>query len=389
MALNNLNNQNAKNTPMDITGLMELFRPEIRSLAAYHVQSSAGMLKLDAMENPYPLPAPVQTAWAETLAAIEVNRYPAPDAPALKQAIRRAMAIPHDMEILLGNGSDEIIQILLMALAKPAACVLAVEPCFVMYKMIARFVGMNYIGVPLTPDFQIHRDETLAAIQTCQPAIIFLAEPNNPTGNHFDPETVEAIIQAAPGLVVIDEAYLPFSDRQALPLLEKYPQVVIMRTLSKQGLAGLRLGLLVGRPELLHECEKVRLPYNINVLTQAVATLCLTHQAEFDAQAKRICAERDRLQTELDQVGLHPFPSSANFILARTASGQARPLFEGLKRRGVLIKCLDGGHPLLTDCLRFTVSTPEENSQCLTAVKEVLEELNSQTHQSSLSELSE
>jgi histidinol-phosphate aminotransferase len=356
-------------TETRLNGLLHRVRDEIRALGAYHVQDARGLLKLDAMENPYPLPAPVQERWCQTLSGVEVNRYPAPDAPALMQALRQAMGIDPADQLLLGNGSDELIQIILMALARPGASVLAVEPCFVMYRMIARFVGMDYVGVPLTADFQIDLEETLAAIATCQPAVIFLAEPNNPTGNHYDPDAVRQIIEAAPGLVVLDEAYLPFSDRHALHLLRQYPQVVVLRTLSKLGLAGLRLGLLVGHPALLAELDKVRLPYNINGLTQAAATLCLEHLGEFETQAAQIRAERERLYAPLRALGLQPFPSSANFILLRTPAGQARRIFEGLKAQGILIKCTDGSHPLLADTLRLTVGRPEDNQQVLAALR--------------------
>lgn len=352
--------------------LLHRVRDEIRELGSYHVQDARGLLKLDAMENPYPLPEAVQAQWPSVLSEVAVNRYPAPDAPQLVQALRTAMQIDERDQILLGNGSDELIQIILMALARPGACVLAVEPCFVMYRMIARFVGMDYVGVPLTADFQIDVDETLAFIATHQPAVIFLAEPNNPTGNHYDPAAVRQIIEAAPGLVVLDEAYLPFSDRHALPLLREYPQVVVLRTLSKLGLAGLRLGLLIGSPALLAELDKVRLPYNINSLTQAAATLCLQHLSEFEAQAALIRAERERLYAPLQAMGLQPFASAANFILLRTPSGQARRIFEVLKAHGILIKCTDGSHPLLQDTLRLTVGRPEDNAQVLQALQKIL-----------------
>ncbi len=349
--------------------VLRCVRDDIRALGAYHVQPATGLLKLDAMENPYPLPDAVQTRWCEVLSQVAVNRYPDPAAPAVVDALRDAMGIDAGDAILLGNGSDELIQILLLALARPGATVLAVEPCFVMYRMVAQFVGMNYVGVPLTADFQINRTDTLAAIATCQPAVIFLAEPNNPTGNHYDPDAVRQIIDAAPGLVVLDEAYLPFSDRHGLHLLRQHPNVVILRTLSKLGLAGLRLGLLIGPPALISELDKVRLPYNINALTQAAATLCLAHLGDFEAQAASIRSEREKLAPALQGLGLHPFASSANFILVRTPAGQARRIFEGLKARGILIKCTDGSHALLTDTLRITVGRPADNQQVLAALR--------------------
>ncbi|RZU35345.1 histidinol-phosphate aminotransferase [Fluviicoccus keumensis] len=350
--------------------LLTLIRPEIRQLSAYHVADAAGMIKLDAMENPYVWDEGLRAAWLEHLKTVNLNRYPHPHAPAVKAGLRAVMDIPPEMEVMLGNGSDEILQILLMALALPGATVLAVEPCFVMYRFIAKFAGMEYVGVPLNEDFSLHREAILAAIAVHRPAVIFLAEPNNPTGNKYDRETVCAIIEAAPGFVVMDEAYLPFTDGDAMDLLRQYPNVLVMRTLSKVGLAGLRLGLLVGRPDVLGELEKIRLPYNINILSQASAEFALAHYSVFEAQAKHIRAERSRLFEGLSrQPSWTVYPSEANFLLARVPAGRARAIFEGLKAKGILIKILDGAHPLLADCLRFTVGLPEENDAVLAALQ--------------------
>jgi len=346
--------------------LLSLIRPEIRELSAYHVGDATGMIKLDAMENPYVWGEGLRQSWLEHLKCVNLNRYPHPHAPGVKAGLRGVMAIPADMEIMLGNGSDEIIQILLMALARPGATVMALEPCFVMYRFVAKFAGMEYVGLPLNADFSIHEEATLAAIAVHRPAVIFLAEPNNPTGNKYDRQTVRAIIEAAPGLVVMDEAYLPFADGDAMDLLQAYPNVVVMRTLSKVGLAGLRLGLMIGRPDLLGELEKVRLPYNINILTQASTEFALAHYPVFEEQAARIREERARLSEALARLpGWQVFPSEANFILARAPRGRAGEIFAGLKLGGILIKSLDGAHPLLKDCLRFTVGLPEENQAVL------------------------
>jgi len=355
-----------------MSDLLSLIRPEIRELSAYHVADAAGLVKLDAMENPYEWDMSLRNEWLEHLKGVSLNRYPHPHAPAVKAGLRAVMDIPPGMEIMLGNGSDEILQILLMALARPGATVLAVEPCFVMYRFVARFAGMEYVGVPLNDDFSLHMEAVLAAIAVHRPAVIFLAEPNNPTGNKYDPQAVRAIIEASPGFVVLDEAYLPFTDGDAMPLLHEYPNVLVMRTLSKVGLAGLRLGFLVGRPDVLGELEKIRLPYNINILSQASAEFALAHYAVFQEQATLIRAERSRLFEGLSRLpGWCIFPSEANFILARTPGGQARAIFAALKAKGILIKILDGAHPLLGDCLRFTVGLPEENDAVLKTLQEL------------------
>ena len=348
-------------------------RPELQALQAYPVAHAEGLLKLDAMENPNPWPGPLQDQWLQQLAGIEVNRYPDPQAPAVKARIRRVMDIEPSLEVMLGNGSDELIQIVAMALAAPGRTVLAPEPSFVMYRMIAAFTGMAYEGVSLRDDFSLDMDAMLAAIERCQPALVFLALPNNPTGNLFPPEQVEAIVRAAPGLVVLDEAYMAFTESDHLDFARRFDNLVVMRTLSKVGLAGLRLGILIGAPQWLNQFEKLRLPYNINVLTQASAAFALDHYPELQAQTGQLRKERERLFRSLTSMPrLQPFPSEANFILARVMNGSARAVFEALKDEGILIKCLDGAHPLLANCLRFTVGLPEDNHRVLAALTAIL-----------------
>ena len=359
----------------DVRQLVERWvRPEIRALSAYHVPPAAGLIKLDAMENPYGWPQEVVEAWLERLRAVELNRYPDPGAADLKRGLRESLGLGEDAGLLLGNGSDELIQMIAMALAEPGRVVLAPEPSFVMYRMIATFTGMDYVGVPLrADDYTLVRGTMLAAIAEHDPAVVFLAYPNNPTGNLFDDATLEAVLEAAPGLVVIDEAYAPFAEASWLGRLEDYPNLVVMRTLSKLGLAGLRLGLLAGAPAWLDQFDKVRLPYNIGVLNQASAAFALEHQALFDEQTARIRAERTRLHDALAALpGIAPLPSRANFILLRVPAGRAGALFAALREAGVLVKSLDGSSPLLTDCLRVTVGTPEENGLFLTALAAAL-----------------
>ena len=349
----------------------QLIRPEILAFAAYHVPSASGMVKLDAMENPYTLPQALRDEIARLVADAPVNRYPDAGAVSLKARLREALAVPAGMEIMLGNGSDEIIQIIALALAKPGAVLMSVEPAFVMFKMIATYAGMKYAGTPLKNDFSLDEAAMLAAIKQHQPAVIFIAYPNNPTGNLFDAEAVSRIIEAASaagGVVVVDEAYHAFADASFMGKLAQYPNLLLMRTLSKLGLAGLRLGLLIGRPEWLMQLEKLRLPYNVNVFTQRVAEKVLQYPDVLLQQAAAIKAERAVMNEHLDALnGVEVFPSDANFILLRVH--HASKVFEGLKQRGVLIKNLDGSHPLLKNCLRVTVGTPDENRQFLEALQ--------------------
>ena len=351
-------------------GPEEIIRDEIRALAAYHVPVSEGMVKLDAMENPYPLPRPVRERIATLVAGAEINRYPDAGAARLKLRLQEALEIPEGLELLLGNGSDEIIQMLMLAVARPGATVLGVEPAFVMFRLIASFCGLRFVGVPLRPDFSLDAERTVAAIEQHQPALVFIAYPNNPTGNLFDAAAIDRVIAAAPGLVVIDEAYHAFAERTYIHTLRENVNLLVMRTLSKSGFAGLRLGLLVGAGTWLAHVDKVRLPYNVGVLTQLVAEEALQHPALLDEQASAIKSERARLYAALERESrTTPFPSDANFILFKTAAAQRT--FDALKGRGVLIKNLHGSHPALEGCLRVTVGRPDENDRFLEALREV------------------
>ena len=344
-----------------------LIRDEILRMSAYHVADSAGFVKLDAMENPYSLPEALREAVGSLAADAALNRYPDPSARVLKDRLRAAMGVPDGMELLLGNGSDELIQIVAMALARPGAVMLGVEPSFVMYRMIAAFCGMRYEPVTLRADFTLDVDVCLAAIKHHQPALTFIAYPNNPTGNLFDHPYVSRMIEASRGLVVVDEAYYAFADSSFLPRLADYPNLLLMRTVSKLGLAGVRLGLLAGRPAWIAEFDKVRLPYNINVLTQLIAERVLREPKVLEDQAAAIRSERQRLTVALGRLpGVEAFPSSANFILFRVA--RAAEVFAALKAQRVLVKNLDRAHPLLANCLRVTVGTPAENDQFIEAL---------------------
>ncbi|MCW8958949.1 MAG: histidinol-phosphate transaminase, partial [Gammaproteobacteria bacterium] len=344
-------------------------RPEIQAINAYHVPNPGNLIKLDAMENPYHWPEAMVEQWLALLRQTHVNRYPDPAARELTEALRHSMAIPEGMSLMLGNGSDEIIQILAMALGGKGRTVLAPEPGFVMYRMIATFCGMEYVGVPLNDDFALDLPAMLAAIEQHDPAVIYLAYPNNPTGNLFDEDAMEQIIRVANGLVVVDEAYHAFAGKSFIPRLGEFDNLLVMRTVSKLGLAGLRLGMLAGPAEWLEQFDKVRLPYNINVLTQTSATFALQHIETFEQQTAVIRGERGRLFDALSRLGkLTVYPSDANFILFRVPAGEANRIFEAIKAEGVLIKNMKADNGPLADCLRVTVGTPEENDAFLAAL---------------------
>jgi histidinol-phosphate aminotransferase len=348
-----------------------IIRDEVRALSAYHVPDSRGLIKLDAMENPYGLPSDLRAEIAALTADASLNRYPDPAAVTLKAKLREALAVPAGMDLLLGNGSDELIQILALAVNRPGAVLMSVEPSFVMFRMVAISTGIAYAGVPLAADFSLDVPRLLAAVREHQPALTFIAYPNNPTGNLFDADAIRALLEASSGLVVVDEAYHAFAGKSFLPELARYPNLLVMRTLSKLGLAGLRLGLIIGRPEWLSELDKLRLPYNVNVLTQRIAVRVLERPDVLEAQAAAIRGERTKLMTALQSVpNVRVFPSDANFILFQVPRADA--VFAGIKAQGVLIKKLHGSHPSLNDCLRVTVGTAEENDQFLSALRQSL-----------------
>ncbi len=348
-------------------------RPEIRVLSAYRVPDAADLIKLDAMENPYAWPPELVEEWLEVLRRVSLNRYPDAAARGLRRRLRQVFQIPADKEILLGNGSDELIQLLILAVAAPGRKVLAPEPAFSMYRMITIFCGLEYVGVPLRADFALDREAMLAALDEHQPAVVFLDYPNNPSGRLFSEADVRAVIEAAPGLVVVDEAYHSFAGASFMAALQEYPHLLILRTLSKMGLAGLRLGLLVGDRAWLREIDKIRLPYNVNVLTQESADFALRHREVLEAQAAAIRRDRAVLQDALAALpGVAVYPSRANFILFRVPAGRSGHIFQALREAGVLVKHLHRDEGLLRDCLRVTVGTPDENRAFLEALREAL-----------------
>ena len=355
-------------TPADFVAAV--VRPEIRGLSAYAVAHAQGMVKLDAMENPFPLPEALRAKIAAAVAAVPVNRYPDGGAGAVKAALRTSLRLPESLDLILGNGSDELIQIITTMVANPGATMLAPAPSFVMYRRNALYAGMRFVGVPLGTGFALDIGAMLAAIERERPALIFLAYPNNPTGNLFPVAEVEKILVAAPGLVVVDEAYYAFAEASFLPRLAEFPNLVVLRTVSKIGMAGLRLGYAVAAPEWTGELNKVRQPYNLNALTQAVAPILLAEGALLAEQAALLKAERSRLDFALAALaGVVTFRTQTNFVLARFPD--APRWFASLRDAGILVKNLHGEHPLLEHCLRITVGTPAENDALIAALKTI------------------
>ena len=360
-------------------------RQDVQSMHAYAIQDSKGFVKLDTMENPHRLPLELQEALGRRLGALALNRYPDGRVNDLRHALAVHADMPEGFDIMLGNGSDELISLLAMACDVPVDAVsgkkpviLAPLPGFVMYAMSAALQGLDFVGVPLTADFALDAEAMVQAIAQHQPALVYLAYPNNPTANLWEQSAMEAVIAAAAdagSLVVLDEAYQPFSSRTWLDVIRAQPaqnqHVLLMRTLSKFGLAGVRLGYMMGSKALIAEVDKVRPPYNISVLNCECALFALEHQEVFMAQALDIRAQRAILLEALRAMpGVSPWDSDANMILVRFPDAQK--VFVGLKARGVLVKNVSKMHPLLAQCLRLTVGTADENQRLLAAIQESL-----------------
>ena len=357
---------------------LQNIRQDIQSMHAYAIQDSVGMVKLDAMENPFSLSPELQAQLGARLGAVAINRYPGGRIDDLKQALARYVGLPAGFDLMLGNGSDELIALLAMACDVPGASILAPLPGFVMYQMSAQLQGLVFHGVPLTADFELDEAAMLAAMREHLPAITYIAYPNNPTANLWDAGVIRRLVAEAAtfgGLVVMDEAYQPFSSKTWLDENRADPvanaNVLLMRTLSKFGLAGVRIGYMVGPQALVQEVDKLRPPYNISVLNAECALFALEHQAVFAEQAAEIRRERTALISALAALpGVEPFPSEGNMVLVRVPDAQRA--FDGLKTGGLLVKNVSKMHPLLARCLRLTVGTPAENAQLLRAFPTVL-----------------
>jgi histidinol-phosphate aminotransferase len=337
----------------------ELINPAVAQLHAYDPHKRPGHVKLDANEHPFGLPISVQEAVLRAVAEVSINRYPDPEADGLRRTLARMLRVSPDM-LLLGNGSDELVQMVLIACGATGAAVLAPTPTFSMYRLGALMLEQRPVEVPLTPHWGLDLPRMRVAMARERPRVTFLATPNNPTANGFDEEAVRQLVDAAPGVIVIDEAYHEFSGQTVLPLLQTNPHLIVFRTLSKVGMAGLRVGILVANPELVREINKVRLPYNLNVYSQVAAEVVLQHWEMIAPEFQAIVQERERLRARLGRIpGLTVFPSQANFLLTHIAAGGAK-VWEALGEQGILVRHFPG-LPALQDCVRITVGTPAEN----------------------------
>jgi histidinol-phosphate aminotransferase len=364
-----------------------LIRDEIRQLKAYDAQHSFEGVKLDAMESPW---SAIDFTDAELITEIQknkINLYPDPYQSELRQTVAEYFSLNTD-ELLFGNGSDELIVLIMMAIGRVRDTILSVNPTFSVYQIQAIANQRRYISVPLRADFSLNVEHTIKQIQEHQPIITFIAYPNNPTGNCFERADIEKIIQATNGLVVLDEAYYAFArDQGFLQSIQKYENLLVMRTFSKVGFAGLRVGLLVGHQQWLSQINKVRLPYNINTLSQSLLSYALKTPQCFEDRARLICKEREKLYSQLQALSadltVKVYPSDANFLLFKIVD-KTRDIDENhihqlallvhqeLKKQGILIRCLSTPNGLLNGCLRVSIGTCEENQIFLQILKQIM-----------------
>lgn len=335
----------------------KLARQNIRSLKPYEAKEISCKVKLDANESPYPLDITLPQEHFKKL-----NRYPDPEAKELKKAIAKAFRITSD-SILLGNGSDELIYYLITTFG---GTVLYPVPTFSMYGIISQSLGEEHVRIPLDKDFDLGSEKMLADVKKYNPKLIFLSSPNNPTGNCFSANRILKIIEVSKCIVVVDEAYQPFSSKKGfLPLLKDYKNLAILRTLSKIGFASLRVGFLIADESLIKEVNKVRLPFNLNSLSQAIALEAFKNKTVIASRIKNITSERERLFEELCNIaGITPYPSEANFILFKAKNTNA--VYQRLIKQGVLVRNLSS---VIKDSLRVTIGTPEENSFFIKALR--------------------
>lgn len=347
-----------------------LIKKEVREQEGYRADIIPYRTRMDANENPFSLPPILKGKLFKEMKNVALNRYPEPGAPLIRKRFAGHYGVSHDM-IMIGNGSDELIQILCTALVNSSSSVMVPTPTFVMYRIIASTTGHAVTEVPLTASFDLDLDAMLTRIAADAPVLTFISYPNSPTSNCFSENSIAAIVEASPGIVVIDEAYGSFAGKTFLPLLKKYDNLVILKTLSKVGLAAMRIGFLIGSPSLVQELDKVRLPYNINALSQVAAGFYLDHIDAFLGQTREIIAGREQLLSALGKIaGIHSYPSDANFIFFSCAFDTDN-IYSNLAQEGILVKNLNSPG-VLKNCMRVTVGNREENEEFLKVLNKIL-----------------
>ncbi|MGZ4739494.1 MAG: histidinol-phosphate transaminase [Ilumatobacteraceae bacterium] len=347
-------------------------RDDLRALEGYHSPQVDVRVRLNTNEAPWPPPVAWRDAFAAELSRVEWHRYPDRGASALRAAIADLHHVRVD-QVFAANGSNEVLQTLLLAYAGPGRTVATFEPTYQLHGHIARLTGATVVEGERGPDFRLDVDAAIDLIRTRRPAVTFLCSPNNPTGLVEPPENVGAVLAAQTGLLVVDEAYGQFADWSALSLIDEETPIVVSRTFSKTwSMAASRLGYLVGPSWLVAELDKVALPYHLDTAKQIAGRLALNYIDEMDSRVEMIISERERISARLRQLPLDVFPSGANFILFRPRTKPGRQVWQELLDRSILIRDCSGW-PRLADCLRVTVGTGDENDAFLTAIAEIVQ----------------
>src|SRR5881409_2905966 len=353
---------------------LNVIKAKVQALRAYSLSSDRASIKLNQNENPWNLPPEIGSEILRRVNERPWSRYPDFHARALHERLAEFAGWKAD-GIISGNGSNELIQALLMVTVGSGTRVLISEPTFALYRQITTVLGGEVISVPLNSELTYDGEALRSAIESASPPVTIICSPNNPTGCVIDRTDLESLLEATRGLIVIDEAYHEFSGESVVPLLRQHPNLVVLRTFSKaMAMAGLRVGYLLASPEIVREVNKARLPYNLNFFSQAAALAALDEWEALQANVERIVAAREDLLYRLYRVpGVRPYPSKANFILLELAEADPRTVFESVYRRGVLVRDVTS-YPRLQRCLRVTVGSEAENETFLSALRHALEE---------------
>ncbi|KGK87092.1 histidinol-phosphate aminotransferase [Desulfosporosinus sp. HMP52] len=346
-------------------------RPAVRELVPYETKYLPDCIKLDANENPFPWPAKMREALLSE--KFDFNRYPDGMGQELKTRIAQYTSTPPE-SVMIGNGSDELIQMILLTFGGAGKSLIIHPPTFGMYQIYARLTETAVVPVPLLNGLDLDTEQMLKAAEAPGAQVIIVCNPNNPTGSLFPREEILKLVKESGKIVVVDEAYAEFSEQTLISEIENYPNLVIMRTFSKAfGMAGLRLGYLLGQPKTIALIEKVRPPFNVNLFSQRAGILALDYLREYKLQIQQIKEETKKLYEALVQLtGLTVYPTQANFILFKPADPDRWAT--DLLKRGFLIRNM-GSLPILGKCLRISAGLPEENERFIQAVREINEEL--------------
>ena len=349
-------------------------KPAVRAITAYALAARRAPVKINQNENPYDLPETLKRRVLERALLRPWSRYPDFDPRELLEKLAAFSGWRAD-GILAGNGSNELIEALLLVTVGAGTRVVIPEPTFTLYALLTTILGGEPVRVRLTPELEYDAEAIARARRQAGAAVTVVCSPNNPTGGVLGTADVRRLCEDGDGLVVVDEAYHEFAGQSVVPLLGQHPNLVVLRTFSKaMGMAGLRVGYLLASPELVSEINKARLPYNLNFLSQAAALTAIDAYPELAGTVGRLVEERDRLIARLRDVpGLRPHPSRANFFLLELLDADPKAVFEGLYRRGVLVRDVTS-YPMLSRCLRISVGSPEENETFLHALGAALGE---------------